>query len=149
MLKKYGIKSADGYQQMENSNQNGSNVAQNVLQQLWNEAVAALTSAVSLTEAEPEMLRLLQCIKAHPEQRLFVVRLFVESLSDRGCPWEMVQFCMYDLRWSEVRAYVEGKRLEARDIDEASFWLKMLKAFDDDWEDAEFFQAYRNCPNRQ
>jgi hypothetical protein len=110
--------------------------------ELFAKAAAALAAVTSPSEAEPQMSRFLQYAKAHPERRAFIIELFTGSLASRECPWEFIQFCLHGLRWPEMRALFEQRKAEAADVDERAFWMRMLDAFDDDWEDAEFYQEF-------
>ncbi|HEY8749539.1 MAG TPA: hypothetical protein VIM11_16265 [Tepidisphaeraceae bacterium] len=121
------------------------NEVRRMLQELYKVASAKLHAAVSLTEAEPAMAEFLHFAKAYPEERSFVIKLFIDSLATRACPWEFVQFCVYDLRWPEMRDFVQTER--AKDIHDPrarQIWEKLLEAFQESWEDAEFYQEYKN-----
>jgi hypothetical protein len=113
------------------------------LRTLFREAWDKLDAAVSLDEAEPQMVALLEEIKTHEEHRAIALELFRNALLSRRSPWEMVQFCMHDLRWPEMRDWLEKRHDECDSIDECDFWVQQLDAFKDDWEDAVFYHRYR------
>jgi hypothetical protein len=116
-----------------------------LLRQLFN-AAAAMDLAVNCSlDAEPEMARFLDAVKAHPEQRAFVVGLFLDSFSDsfhmRNAPTNLLMYCMSDLRWSEIRDFALAKREE--DIQKHGrvcyhIWNDILESFEDSWRDKYF-----------
>src|SRR5437867_1916131 len=89
---------------------------QALLRQLFDLAAAKSIAVICSLDAEPEMASFLHVVKAHPDQRAFVVQLFVESFSDsfymRWAPTDLIMFCMHDLRWGEIRDFVMAKRME-------------------------------------
>ena len=134
------MKLVDGCQPMETTDQTRK------MEQLFHIASNKLSQAVSLNEAEPEMVTLLREIKSNQGLRPFVVEMFKKSLSAPHCPWELIQFCMHDLRWPEMREWIEERRLAAKSIDDATYWRKLTDAFEDDWEDAEFYSTFQRHP---
>ena len=52
---------------------------QKTLRQLFTAAAAMSLAVVDPLDAEPEMASFLDVVKAHPEERSFVVRLFLDS----------------------------------------------------------------------
>jgi hypothetical protein len=121
---------------------------QQTLRQLFNAAAAMSLAVFELLDAEPEMVRFLDAVKAHPEQRAFVVRLFLDSFSDsfnmRHAPTGLIMFCMSDLRWDEIRDFITGKYRE--DVEEHGvlcygIWRDLLESFEDNWR-AKYFQDF-------
>jgi len=119
------------------------NETQSVLEKLFCKASTALSMAASPGDVEPEMAEFLHLVRAHPEARTFVVELFKRSLGKPGGPWEFIQFCLHGLRWPEMYEFLQAAR--AKDINNMRarpVWEHLLSAFDDDWEDAEFYKEY-------
>lgn len=120
-----------------------------LLRHLFNSAAAMSLVVINQDDAEPEMARFLHTVKCHPNQRSFVVRLFIESFSDKSHmkwePWEFMQFCMHDLRWSELRDFIRAKRdedVKSRGARSSTIWNDILTAFDDEWTGATKFREF-------
>lgn len=119
-----------------------------LLRQLFNAAAAMSLAVVCRLDAEREMARFLDAVKAHPEQRAFVVGLFLDSFSDsfhmRQAPTDLMMFCMSDLRWPEIRDFVRGKRdedVEKHGVPCDGIWNDILESFEDNWR-AKYFQDF-------
>ncbi len=123
-----------------------------LLRQLFNSAAAMSLAVINQDDAEPEMARFLQMVKSHPNQRSFVVGLFVDSFSDKFHmkwePWEFMQFCIHELRWCELKDFIRAKRdedVQKHGARSSSIWNDVLKAFDDDWTGATQFEEFRQA----
>ena len=118
------------------------------LRSLFN-AAAAMSLAVSCRlDAEPEMAKFLAAVKAHPEEREFVVGLFLGSFSDsfhmRAAPMDLLMDCMSDLRWPEIRNFAIQKRnedIDAHGVSCYAVWDVVLESFEDDWRE-KYFQDF-------
>jgi hypothetical protein len=98
-------------------------------------------------DLEPALVEVLRLAKSCPEARPELARCFIDLVRhpERG-PWEVVQFCMHSLRWSEVRAAVEEdfERAKAdQDWRAIPVLSHILAAFDPAWDDADLYRAYR------
>lgn len=127
---------------------------QEKLRHLFNVAAAMSLAVIDRLDAEPEMARFLDEVKAHPEQRPFVVNLFLDALSDsfhmRWAPVDMLMYCMSDLRWAEIREFAAAKRDE--DIREHgrvcyNIWPALLESFQDNWR-TKYFQDFTKRPDQ-
>jgi hypothetical protein len=127
-----------------------SNENQKLLGQLFDIAAAKSLAVLSYEDAEPEMAQFLHAVRAHPDEREFVVGLFEESFSEsfymRAPPEDLVEFCMHDLRWPEIRNLILSLwEKDARQRGAASSsrgWAPLLDAFEDHWEKAKYFKEY-------
>lgn len=124
-----------------------------LLRHLFNSAAAMSLAVINQDDAEPEMARFLHTAKSHPDQRPFVVQLFVESFSDKFHmkwePWEFMQFCVHDLRWSELRDFIRAKRdedVQNRGARSSTIWNDILRSFEDDWIGAKQFHEFGQRP---
>src|SRR5438045_3950272 len=83
---------------------------QEKLRHLFNVAAAMSLAVTDRLDAESEMAAFLEEVKAHPEQRPFAVKLFLDAFSEsfhmRWAPVDLVMYCMSDLRWAEIREFV-------------------------------------------
>lgn len=111
-----------------------------LLRELFNAAAAMSLAVVCTLDAEKEMKRFLDAVKAHPEQRAFVVGLFLDSFSDsfhmQRPPTDLLMYCMSDLRWQEVLDF--AMRMRAEDVENHGvacygIWSDILESFEDDW----------------
>jgi hypothetical protein len=95
---------------------------------------------------EPHLVRLLTTIKSQPECRSEYVAAFKDLVESRASiPWELIPFCMHELRWAEVRTTIEDRHAEARtrnDWRAIAVLSKYLDAFRDDWESIDLFTYY-------
>ena len=121
---------------------------QQTLRQLFNAAAAMSLAVVCRLDAEPEMTRFLDAVKAHPEQRAFIVRLFIDSFSDsfhlRNAPTDLMMFCMSELRWPEIREFIKRQKdddVEKHGITCYGIWTDILESFEENWR-ARYFQDF-------
>ena len=93
---------------------NDETEVQRKLRQLFNAAAAMSLAVVSNLDAEREMRIFLDAVKQHPEERPFVTTLFLDSFSDsfymRTAPTGLLMYCMSELRWQEIFAFVKQQR---------------------------------------
>ena len=113
---------------------------QQTLRQLFNVAAAMSIAVNCRLDAEPEMARFLEAVKEHPEQREFVVKLFLDSFAEsfhmRHEPTDLLMYCMSDLRWTEVRNFIETQKDEGiRQHGRVCYniWPAILESFEDNW----------------
>lgn len=99
--------------------------------------------SVGTPAIEQHGLAVLCAIRKYPEHREDFGRWLVET---NAAPTELVAFCMHVLRWPEVRSKLEA---DLKVADAESNWRRIpfltavLDAFEDSWEDAEFFPSLR------
>jgi len=123
---------------------------QQTLRQLFNAAAAMSLAVVCRLDAEPEMARFVAAVKAHPEQRAFVVKLFIESFSEsfhmRHAPTDFLMYSMSDLRWQEIREFIMNSKREDNEKHGVScyaIWHDILEAFENGWR-SKYFQDFTN-----
>jgi hypothetical protein len=121
---------------------------ESTLRQLFNAAAAMSLAVFERLDAEPEMARFLDAIKQHPEERAFVVDLFLNSFSDsfhmKAAPTDLLMFCMSELRWPEIREFVERQRdddVKRHGVVCYGIWNTILEAFADGWGE-KYFQDF-------
>jgi hypothetical protein len=132
-----------------NRERHTENEQERLLHRLFDEAAAMSLAVADQLDAEPEMARFLHAVKSHPEQRAFVVQLFIDSFSDSTYflkePTEFLSYCMFGLRWNEVRDYILRRKRE--DVDRrgsacSHIWNEILDVFEGNWQNAVFFEEY-------
>ena len=85
----------------------------------------------------PTLARALDLVRAHPDHRELFIRCFVKTLKGRG-PWEVVQYCMYYLKWPEV--HDAAAQLKQRDPRDAFAVKPVLEVYEPSF-DPEFLTA--------
>ncbi|NBQ70466.1 MAG: hypothetical protein EBU46_17185, partial [Nitrosomonadaceae bacterium] len=73
-------------------------------------------NAIGVDEFEPQLVQLLAFIKAHQELRPNVVHNFQLMIQDGSFgPYTIIEFCMHELRWQEMRSEIEKFYLIRKD----------------------------------
>lgn len=103
---------------------------------------------------EPEFLKTLEFIKRHPDLRPQVVDEFARLLQDKSHGrYMLIQFCMHDLRWPEMRAkakeiYTEAQialirqQLHGTASQHLAFLEEVVASFEDNWPSRKLFKRY-------
>ena len=121
------------------------NKAQKNLINLYQNAEREISSVLSPSEAETRIVEFLQEVHAHPEEKIFLLSLFTDEIQKTHVPWELLQFCFHELRWSEILTVLKQKRLsEIGDPRARPIWDHLIDAFDDNWEDRTHFKSFRS-----
>jgi hypothetical protein len=107
------------------------------------EAKEACEQMGSATEFEPYLLSVLTHVKAHPSLKVNFRAAFIQMLSDpsKG-PWELITFCMHELRWPEVEAAAHARLMSASDWRIKNVMADVIDAFSDKWGEAELYSYY-------
>lgn len=97
-------------------------------------------------ETEPYLLSALQAIKSRPECREEFIAVF-RGLLDGGTrgPWEVLPFCMHELRWPEVKSLVDERldtAVKANDWRIINMLASYRDSFTDEWDDWVLFDYY-------
>lgn len=112
------------------------------------EAKQACEQMNSSTQYEPYLQRVLAYVKAHPSLRAEFSDAFVQMLanSSKG-PWELIAFCMHDLRWSEVQTAAIDEQQRDSDHRVKTIMANVIDAFSDNWGDADLYNYYSKTTN--
>ena len=109
------------------------------------EASLAVERGISTTDFERAFLDVLRFVKAHPDCREECESAFVNALAGGSqVPWELVQFCMRELRWPRVREEALRIADETTDIRVKAIMRDIAAAYEEEWEDADLYEYYRN-----
>ncbi len=110
-------------------------------------------AVVCRLDAEPQMERLLSAIKAHPDQREFVVNLilssFTESFHMIRPPYDLVMYCMSDLHWEEIHEFAKqemDKDVKTHGRPTCGIWSAILDSFHADWRSTHFRDFTKSPP---
>lgn len=120
---------------------------QDRLARLYNEARRAGAEGISTSDFEPAAAALLDFIQATPECVDAASRLFVRQVMEAGGSTEVLDYCMHELRWSEVREAARVRVAESEDWRIKTPLASLLAAFEDDWPDAKLYERWRARPS--
>ncbi|MFT5584118.1 MAG: hypothetical protein ACI9VR_001703 [Cognaticolwellia sp.] len=118
------------------------------LAKLHQEAQRACEDGESTLDFEPALAALLDFIKASPECREAASRLFIQQVRGAGGGVEMLEYCMHELRWSEVRDAARARIAESDDWRIKTPLSDVLAAFEDGWVDADMYCRWQQPPSR-
>ncbi|XVV02654.1 hypothetical protein ACQPW3_35670 [Actinosynnema sp. CA-248983] len=94
---------------------------------------------------EPSLVGLVALIKANLQDRALIAQKFVDLIDSHvDGSIEIVQFCMHEFAWEEVREVLTVKLANENDVRVRTSYQWMLEAFDPDWPDRGIFRSYRS-----
>ncbi len=93
---------------------------------------------------EPALEVVLRFVQNHLDQRFEFVNAFLDVLRDpeKGPP-ELVEYCMHELKWPEVREAIQAWLDSERSERVRHILRKQLLAFDENWNDANFYDRFK------
>ena len=111
----------------------------------FRKAALAVENAGSTAEFEPVFLDVLRFVQSHPECSDMFESTFAEALNGSygEVPWELVQFCMRDLRWPKVRDEAMRIALDSNDIRVSTVMHDIVSVYEPEWADAALYDYYR------
>jgi hypothetical protein len=105
-----------------------------------NDACLTLGTA---TDCEPYFLATLNFVKKNPQHWADFKHLFVNMVSDPAAgPWELIAFCMRELRWPEVLTAVQRELESSNDFRVKTVMSKIAAVYTSDWEDGSVYRYY-------
>jgi hypothetical protein len=117
-----------------------------MINMLKNELLAAehiLNTEYSFEKAEPQYLRCLEIISGAPAMKQQFAALMTSLFEANQISDEPLAFLMHALRWQEVRDWAEKKIREMPNpIATGRPLEKVIEAFDDDWENKDFYKVF-------
>ena len=123
---------------------------QSNLRKVFDAAAAKSLAVVNSLDAEPEMARFVEFVRNNPNSRQDVVELVTLSFSEdfymKWPPIDLWRYAMHALRWTEVQQLIKSKRQADVDLHGArcsGVWDDLLEVFDDDWDGAKYFDAFK------
>jgi len=106
------------------------------------ESQKVLDETYDTIQVEPSYLRLLSLLKNNPEfKSIFVVKLLF-ILDKNNAPWEIIQFCMRELQWNEIKQEIETRLRVAEDLRMVAILNHILEVYDKEWVDADLYKYY-------
>ncbi len=105
-------------------------------------ALAALSyDETGDTRFESRLLDILNLVKSYPQARDLFVERFKIMLSSRVTPLEVVEFCMRELQWEEVKCFALA--LYQPSINPRSHALAgLISAYEEVWPDEDLYRYY-------
>lgn len=112
-------------------------------------AEANRVDSEGMEDPEPSFAAVLHHVKSNPGDRSLFADAFINIVrSPDLSPPELVQYCMHELRWDEVREALSGW-LNSESSERVRHVLrKLVAAFYDDWGDAMLYARYSKGSNR-
>lgn len=113
-----------------------------------------LLAGYGVNYAEPALFSVIALLKECPDLKEDFISMVVDAFSMHdpetarggGLPVELIELVAHELRWPEIRNAAE-KRIsdkfmgdKSRAIGDVS--VRVINAFDDEWEDREFYNQY-------
>ena len=117
-----------------------------VIDQFWRlceDAHRLAETTVFSNEREPSFVPILNFVKEHPEHREALAYCFMTLFhcDDLG-PYEIIEYCMRELRWQEVHDYFAGIASVTPDINWRAVAKRLLEAYYDPWPSAGIYERY-------
>ncbi len=106
-----------------------------VTQESWN-------NTFGVNEIEPHLLDILQFVKNHPNEKTKFVNCFITLVRGHCGPLEIVEFCMRELQWPEVREAALQRQLDSKDFRVLDAMENIIAVYSDKWDDADLYQYY-------
>jgi hypothetical protein len=120
--------------------------------QLCTEAKRMCDNTVDSRQREPAFLAVLKFIQEHPEDRPAFVFCLIHLLhwdwEDLG-PFDLIEYCMSELRWQEVQTHLEGIYAVTPEINFRSIARRLLAAFRDPWPTGVIYARYDPRPGKK
>ncbi|HSC76228.1 MAG TPA: hypothetical protein VLB90_08335 [Pseudomonadales bacterium] len=104
------------------------------------EAENILATKYSFELAEPNYIRCLEIISLSPDLQEQFEQCIIELFESRKLRNEPIAYLMFKLRWPRIKLWAEGelKKLE-NPIATGAPLGKILDAYDDDWDNKDFY----------
>lgn len=115
-------------------------------EQLCQRANSILDETFDCRQVEPIYIKILNLIKSNPHYHDQFISALLSVLESGKAPWELIQFCMRELQWPEIKdsvliqmqAELEGKR----DWRSISVLDHILEVYEPEWSDADLYKYY-------
>jgi hypothetical protein len=98
--------------------------------------------ADGVDELEPYLLEILRFVNSNIDSRNELVECFNLIVKEDRGPIEVLEFCMRELRWEEVRETVMQEMKSNSDIRVLDALERVLAVFEDEWADSDLYAYY-------
>jgi hypothetical protein len=109
---------------------------------LSRKANTVLNKTFDCREVEPIYVEILNLIKANPSSRKQFAKALLSILDGKNAPWELIQFCMRELQWQEVKDELEKKIYLAEDPRVIAVLQDILAVYEIRWDHADLYEYY-------
>jgi hypothetical protein len=106
-----------------------------VTQNTWNKTYG-------VNEIEHHLLDILQFVKKHPTDKNDFIECFVTLLQENSGPLEIVEFCMRELQWQEIKEVAEQMQRKSKDIRLRDAMQRIIDVYSENWDDADLYKYY-------
>ena len=118
----------------------------NVIEQFWslcNDAKQIAETTLDSREREPSFLAVLTFVQEHPQERTAFAYCFIHLFHwpELG-PWNLIEYCMRELRWEEVRSHLAGIATVTPEINCRAIANRILAAFEEYWPSGRIYARY-------
>jgi hypothetical protein len=125
----------------------------NVIEHFWSlchDAKQLCDTTVDSRQREPAFLAVLNFIKEHPQHRSDFVYCFLHLFhwSELG-PYDLIEYCMGELRWPELQRSLAGIAAVTPEISCRAIANRILAAFQDPWPNGRIYARYDHPANDQ
>jgi hypothetical protein len=124
-----------------------------VIEQFWdlcNNAKQIAEKTADSREREPTFLAVLTFVQDHPQDRTSFADCFIHLFHwpELG-PWNLIEYCMRELRWQEVQSHLSGIAAVTPEINCRYIANRILAAFQDPWPTGRIYGRYECSPGVQ
>jgi hypothetical protein len=116
------------------------------IEQFWtlcSEAKQVSETTLDSRQREPAFLAILQLVQEHPQARSAFAYCFIHLFHwpELG-PWNLIEYCMRELRWEEVQSHLAGIAAVTPEINCRSIANRILEVFQDSWPSGRIYVRY-------
>jgi hypothetical protein len=109
---------------------------------LAKKALDILDTTFDCRKAEPIYLEILHLIKENPESRPLFIQEMLQIFGLGKGPWELIQFCMRELQWPEIKEELSNQLAKSGDPREIAVLNSILAVYELVWEDSDLYIYY-------
>ena len=112
------------------------------LGQLFERARTACEQGISTRDFEPILTELLDYILEHPSCHKQARTLLIRAVSAPDVCWELVAFCLHELRWEDVAQEARTIIFSSPAPSTKAAQLHILAAMNDNWDGRDLFVRF-------
>ncbi|MES9903017.1 MAG: hypothetical protein ABW168_10075 [Sedimenticola sp.] len=112
------------------------------LRELGIQAESTLKESYGVNAVEGQLLEMLQLLKSNTKFKSEFVQVLLEFLDEGNAPYEVVQFCMRELQWPEIKQHAQNMLESSDDPRVHKVANEVLAVYGEAWEDEDLFSYY-------
>jgi hypothetical protein len=113
-------------------------------EQLSEKTEMVLNETFDCRKVEPIYIEILNLIKSHPDCREQFVRKFIFLLKTGEISSDLIEFCMRELQWEEIKKAAELEISKTDDWRVISTMNHILEVYEKEWEHSDLYKYYSN-----